>query len=71
MFFMLYFFSDSINFVCRILVLRKSKKWRQEELRYQLFVTDKTISSWKSNRTEPSLKFIVKLSELFHCSAWR
>lgn len=35
----------------------------------KLFVTDKTISSWESNRTEPSLETIIKLSELLDCSA--
>lgn len=35
----------------------------------KIFVTDKTISSWESNRTEPSLKTIIKLSELLDCNA--
>ena len=53
----------------RIANLRKSKKWTQDDLAKILFVTDKTVSSWESNRTEPSLEIIIKLSELFDCSA--
>lgn len=53
----------------RITNLRKKKNWTQSDLASQIFVTDKTISSWESNRTEPSLETIIKLSELFDCSA--
>ncbi len=66
---------DTINLVMkmnlgeRIGDLRKRKKWTQNDLANKIFVTDKTISSWESNRTEPSLETIVKLSELFDCSA--
>lgn len=28
----------------------------------------KTISSWETNRTEPSIEMIIKLSEIFECS---
>lgn len=58
-----------MNLRNRISRLRKQKKWTQNELANKLFVVDKTISSWESNRTEPSLETIVKLSELFGCSA--
>ena len=39
----------------------------QQELADRLFVTDKTISSWESGRTEPSLDLIIKLSEILDC----
>lgn len=58
-----------MNLGNRISNLRKNKKWTQNDLANKLFVTDKTISSWESNRTEPSLETIIKLSELFDCSA--
>ena len=29
-----------------------------------IYVTDKTISSWESNRTEPNLEMIIKISEV-------
>lgn len=58
-----------MNLGSRIGTLRKKKNWTQSELVNKLFVVDKTISSWESNRTEPSLETIIKLSELFECSA--
>lgn len=48
----------------RISNLRKKKKLTQIELGNILHVSDKTISSWESNRTEPSLNDIVELSEI-------
>ena len=53
----------------RIANLRKKQKLSQQELANKIFVTDKTISSWEINRTEPSLETIIKLSEIFDCSA--
>lgn len=52
----------------RISQLRKNKKMTQVQLANKLYVTDKAISSWESNRTEPSLELIVKLSEVLDCS---
>lgn len=57
-----------MNLGNRISDLRKRKKWTQNDFANKLFVTDKTISSWESNRTEPSLETIMKLSELFECN---
>ncbi len=48
--------------------MRKKKGFTQSDLAKQLFVSDKTISSWEAGRTEPSLDFIVKLSELLECN---
>lgn len=48
----------------RISELRKKKKLTQIELGSIIHVSDKTISSWESNRTEPSLNDIVVLSEV-------
>lgn len=53
----------------RISKLRQSKNITQKELASKLYVTDKTISSWESNRTEPSLEMIIKLSEILEWSA--
>lgn len=53
----------------RISELRKNEGLSQHDLADKLFVTDKAISSWENNRTEPSLEMIVKLSEVFDCSA--
>lgn len=52
----------------RILEQRKKKNMTQEELGKKLYVTDKTISSWESNRTEPNLEILIKLSEILETS---
>lgn len=58
-----------MNFGKRIATLRKKKNLTQQELADKLFVTDKTVSSWEQNRTEPSLELIIKLSEILSCTA--
>ena len=53
----------------RISKLRQDKNITQKDLASRLYVTDKTISSWESNRTEPSLEMLIKLSEVLECNA--
>ncbi|MDE5630501.1 MAG: class IV adenylate cyclase [Bacilli bacterium] len=48
----------------RLLEYRKNKNLSQAELGDKLFVSDKTISSWESNRTVPDLNTLAKISEL-------
>ena len=57
-----------MNIGYRIAEMRKRKKLSQQELADKLFVSDKTISSWEANRTEPSLAFVAKMSEVFDCN---
>lgn len=57
-----------MNLGSRITKIRKIKKITQQDLAQKLFVTDKTISSWESSRTEPSLDMVVKLSDILDCS---
>lgn len=52
----------------RISILRKKKKITQLELANKLFITDKTVSSWESGRTEPSLDILINLSEILDCN---
>lgn len=52
----------------RIAKLRKDKNMTQQDLASLLFVTDKTVSSYESDRTEPNLEMILKISEIFECS---
>ncbi len=52
----------------RLNKLRKTKNITRLELADILFVTDKTISNWESNRTTPSLEMLVKLSEILNCN---
>lgn len=56
-----------MNLGKRIINYRKKASLTQQELASKLYVTDKTISSWESNRTEPDLETIIKLSEIFSC----
>ena len=58
-----------MNYGERISKLRENKRITQKDLASKLYVTDKTISSWESNRTEPSLEMVIKLSEVLECSA--
>lgn len=49
------------------------KKWRelrnlkQSELAELLGVSDKTVSSWEINRTEPKMGMVEKISSALHC----
>lgn len=47
---------------------RKSKEWNQKQLAEKLNVSNRTISSWEKNRTEPNMEMIEKMCELFGCS---
>lgn len=52
----------------RISKIRNEINITQEDLAKQLFVSNKTISSWELGRTEPNLEMIIKLSECLECS---
>lgn len=49
------------------------KKWREHrnlkqfELAEMLGVSDKTVSSWEINRTEPKMGMVEKISSALHC----
>ena len=48
--------------------LRKTHGWDQKDLARLLNVSNRTISSWETNRTEPNMDMIEKMCELFNCS---
>ena len=50
----------------KIKEIRKRKNISQQELADKLFVSDKTISSWEKNRTEPNLDMIVKICDIWY-----
>lgn len=50
----------------KIKKLRINNNMSQDELANKLFVSDKTISSWETNRTLPSIDIIMKLCEVFN-----
>lgn len=52
----------------KIKEIRKEKNISQQELAEKLFVSDKTISSWEQNRTEPNLDMIVKMCNILDIS---
>lgn len=52
----------------RIKKLRNDLNLTQKELAQNLFVTDKALSSWENERTEPDIAALLKLSEIFNCS---
>lgn len=51
----------------RIKKLRIDNKYTQTELGEKLFFSDKTISSWESNRTKPDLNSLCQLSKILNC----
>lgn len=51
----------------RIKDYRKSIGLSQVELAEKIGVRNTTISSWETNRTEPTMKDVVKLCEIFDC----
>jgi len=56
-----------MNYGEKIKKLRIAKNLTQAKLAEKLYISDKTVSSWENNRTEPSLEFILKLSEILEC----
>ena len=56
-----------MNFGERLKKLRIEHNMTQEDLAMALFVSNKTVSSWEQNRTEPSMDLIIKISDLFEC----
>ncbi len=52
----------------KIKELRLEKNLSQKELATILAVSNKTISHWESNYTEPSLQMIVVLKKFFEVS---
>ena len=55
----------------RIKKLRKKKNITQLDLANKLFVTDKTISSWESNRTEPGLELLINQVDTYYQPSYR
>ena len=49
----------------KILLLRKSNKWSQEELAEKMNVSRQSISKWESAAAIPDINRILELSKLF------
>lgn len=55
-----------MTFAEKLIELRKSKGWSQEELGEKLDVTRQTVSKWELGSTTPEMEKIIALSELFN-----
>lgn len=51
----------------KIKYFRKQKDMEQKDLAKLLNVSNKTISSWETNRTEPKMDMIDKMCQIFNC----
>lgn len=56
-----------MNIGAKIRHLRKLHSMDQKTLAEHLNVSNKTISSWESNRTEPNMKMIEMMCDVFGC----
>lgn len=54
-----------MTFAEKLIELRKSKGWSQEELGEKLDVTRQTVSKWELGSTTPEMEKIALISELF------
>jgi len=50
----------------KILTLRKSRNWTQDQLAEQLDVSRQTISKWESGQSLPELDKVTALSDVFN-----
>ena len=55
-------------FAEKLMELRKSRGWSQEELGERLGVTRQTVSKWELGATTPEMEKLVAMSELFGLS---
>lgn len=55
-----------MTFAEKLIELRKSKGWSQEELGDKLDVTRQTVSKWELGSTTPEMEKIAAISELFN-----
>lgn len=51
-----------------IKTLREENGLSQKELAEKLNLSNKTISSWEKNRTQPHMEFIEEMCKIFKCS---
>lgn len=52
----------------KILELRKKLSWSQTRLAKAINVSTKSIKNWENNISEPSLKNVIQLAQLFSVS---
>ena len=57
-----------MNLSEKIMMLRKKEGWSQEELANHLQISRQAVSKWETNQSEPSMKNLIELAELFQIS---
>lgn len=54
-----------MKFSEKLIMLRKNKKWSQEDLGNKLGVARQTVSKWELGETTPEMDKLLKMSEIF------
>ena len=54
-----------MKFSEKLIMLRKNKKWSQEDLGSELGVARQTVSKWELGETTPEMDKLLKMSEIF------
>lgn len=57
-----------MKFSEKIMNLRKSKGWSQDEFAQRLDVTRQTVSKWELDKTVPDMNKLIEISKLFEIS---
>lgn len=57
-----------MKFSEKLMSLRKSKGWSQEEFAQKINVTRQTVSKWELDQTVPDMNKLVEMSKLFEVS---
>ena len=57
-----------MNFSEKLQILRKEKKYSQEELAEMLDVTRQSVSKWESGQTYPEMDKLLAICKIFNCT---
>lgn len=57
-----------MKFEEKLMSLRKTKGWSQEDLANQIGVSRQTISKWESSQTIPDMNKLIEMSKIFEIS---
>ena len=56
----------TITFKDNLRILRREKRWTQDQLAKMIGVDQRTISAWEKGVCEPSFAMLAKLCEIFN-----